>query len=298
MTSEQTPNLDSTSASFFSNLSDDNWGTWFSAIESHFLIKYLDGILDESELAPPPPDLTGTRTFAKRKKHIAGIIGLKLVHSICERLVTDLNCRDPVIKSHFASTKARSRGQVFFKLFSLSCAENDVSDFITSAKKTLNELSAIGVQTNSEMISHFLLHLLPPHLESFKDMVIYTAKVTDKALSVDSVINLLQQNVNDKRTQAVSSRSGTALSATISNSSTGPIGRFKQPIWTNGQHNPATQHSASRCWQLHPELRNARALRTANAITTLLAISEIAQLTPPVMTRFLLAAFSKTSSKV
>ena len=303
MTSEQNSNLDSTSASNFPNLTDENWGTWFSAMESYFLIKDLDGILDESEQAPPPSDLAGTRTYAKRKKHIAGIIGLKLSDPIRERLVSDSNRRDPValwndIKSHFASTKARTRGRVFSKLFSLSCAGNDISDFITSAKKTLNELSAIGVQTDSEMISHFLLHLLPPHLESFKDMVIHTAEFTDKALSVDSVINLLQQHVNDKKTQGVASSSSTALAASTNTTSSGPLGRFKQPICTNGQHNPATQHAPTRCWQLHPELRNARTPKTENSAVTSSSASEITHPAPPVMTTFLLAAFSKTSSKV
>lgn len=184
MNSEQNTTSDSSSVSSFPNLSDDNWGTWYSAMESYFLIKDLDGILDETEVAPLPSDTVGTKLFAKRKKHIAGIIGLKLSDPIRELLVTDLNRRDPValwndIKSHFASTKARNRGRVFWKLFSLSCAGIEIAEFITSAKKTLNELSAIGVHTDSEMIAHFLLHLLPSHLESFKDMIIHTAEVTD-----------------------------------------------------------------------------------------------------------------------
>lgn len=232
MYSDQNASTDSWLVSSFPKISDDNWGTWFSAIESYFLIKDLDGILNEDESAPLLSHAAGTRLFAKRKKHIAGIIGLKLSDPIRELLVTDLNRRDPValwneIKSHFAYTKARNRGRVFSKLFSLSCAANEISEFITSAKKTLNELSAIGVHTNSEMITHFLLHLLPPHLESFKDIVIHTAEGPNKALYVDSVINLLQQHVNDKRTQAASSSSNTALSALNNSSSTGPVGRFK-----------------------------------------------------------------------
>lgn len=237
----------------FLNLSDDNWGTWYSVMESYFLIKDLDGILNETEVAPPPCDIAGSKLFAKRKKNIAGIIGLKLSDPIQELLVTDINWRDPValwndIKSHFASTKARNRGRMFSKPFSLSCTGNDISEFITSAKKTLNELPAIGVHTDSKMIAHFLLHLLPSHLESFKDMIIHTAEVTDKTLSVDSVINLLQQHVNNKNTQAASSNSVSALSAVNSSShivNTGPVGRFKQPICTNVQHNPATQHAAA-----------------------------------------------------
>lgn len=206
MSTEQHSSQDSSSVPSISNLSDENWGTWYSAMESYFLIKDLDGILDETEPVPPITDLASTRTFLKRRKHVAGIIGLKLSDPIRELIVTDANRRDPValwkdIKSHFASTKARNRGRVFSKLFSLSCVGNDISEFITSAKKTLNELSAIGVKTDSEMIAHFLLHLLPPGLDTFKDMVIHTAEVTDTALSVNSVINLLQQHVNNKRVQ-------------------------------------------------------------------------------------------------
>lgn len=303
MSLEHISTSDSSSVSSFPNLSDDNWGTWFSAMESYFLIKDLDGILDESEPIPPPSDLVGSRNFAKRKKHIAGIIGLKLSDPIRELLVTDLNRRDPValwndIKAHFASTKARNRGRVFTKLFSLSCVGTEISDFITTAKKTLNELSSIGVHTDNEMIAHFLLHLLPAQLEAFKDMVIYTAEATDTPLAVNSVINLLQQHVNDKKTQISSSGPSTALAAVNNSSPSGPISRFKQPICVNGQHNPATQHTSSRCWQLHPELRNSRNPTAANSVLTASSANEVAHPTPPVMTTFLLAAFSKTSSKV
>lgn len=178
---------DSSNIPSIPNLSDDNWGTWYSAMESYFLIKDLDGILDECNTSPPVTDLTGLKVFKKRKKHLAGIIGLKLSDQIRELLVTDLNQHNPIllwrdIKAHFALTKARNRRRVFSKLFSLSCSGTDLSKFISSAKKTLNKLSAIGVQTDSKMISHFLLHLLPSSFETFKDMVIHTAEVTAKSL--------------------------------------------------------------------------------------------------------------------
>lgn len=306
MSSEQNSH-DSSSVPSIPNLSDDNWGTWYSAMESYFLIKDLDGILDETELAPPESDSIGTRLFLKRKKHVSGIIGLKLSDPIRELLVTDSNRRDPValwrdIKAHFASTKARNRGRVFAKLFSLSCSESDISDFITSTKKTLNELSSIGVKTDSEMIAHFLLHLLPPSFDTFKDMVIHTAEATDTALSVNSVINLLSQHVNDKKIQVISSNNSTAFSAQNSSnaSKSGPLGRFKQPICINGKHNTATQHTADRCWKLHPELRVPRnSAHTANlTVSTVTSSPPAHQPTPPAMTTFLLAAFSKTSSKV
>lgn len=195
---------DSSNIPSIPNLSDNNWSTWYSAMESYFLIKDLDAILDESETSPPFTDTKGLRVFEKRKKHLAGIIGFKLSNQIRELLITDLNRRNPIllwrdIKAHFASTKEINRGRVFSKLFSLSCSGADLSEFISSAKKTLNKLLAIGVQTDSEMIAHFLLHLIPPSFETFKDMVIHTAEVTDKALSVNAVINLLQQHMNDKK---------------------------------------------------------------------------------------------------
>ena len=71
------------------NLSEDNWSTWYSSMELYFLIKDLDGILDESEI--PPVDEPGLRSYEKRKKHLAVIIGLKLSDQIRELLVTDLN---------------------------------------------------------------------------------------------------------------------------------------------------------------------------------------------------------------
>lgn len=307
MSNDQSSSQDTSSVPSIPNLNDDNWGTWHSAMDSYFMIKDLDGILDETETAPPSSDTLATRAFLKRQKHVAGIIGLKLSDSIRELLVNDNNRRDPValwrdIKSHFASTKARNRGRVFSKLFSLSCIGNDISEFINSAKKTLNELSAIGVQTDSEMIAHFLLHLLPLGFDTFKDMVIHTAEVTDTPLSVNSVINLLQQHVNNKKVQLSNPTSSTALSvqnfAQNAPSKNGPVGRFKQPICRDGKHNPATQHAPERCWQLHPELRTPQSTSSANLITTNVPTSTTSQPSPPAMTTFLLAAFNKTTDKV
>lgn len=307
MSSEQTTSHDSSTVPSIHNLSDNDWSTWYSAMESYFLIKDLDGILDESEAPPPKSDRLGSGMFLKRKKHVAGIIGLKLSDPIRELLVTDTNRRDPVllwrdIKAHFALTKARNRGQVFAKLFSLTCSGNEIAEFITSTKKTLKELASIGVKTDSEMIAHFLLHLLPPSFDMFKDMVIHTAEAADTALSVNSVINLLSQHVNNKKVQLSTSTNVTAFSAQNS-SKTGPLGRFKQPICINGKHNPSTQNSAECCWQLHPELQTPRnpahaANLTVSSNPNLLPSTSEPQPTPPAMTPFLLAAFSKFNSKV
>lgn len=127
-------------------------------------------------------------------------------------------------------------------------------------------------------------------------MVIHTAEVTDTALSVNSVINLLQQHVNDKKVQLSNPTSTTALSVQ-SSSKTGPLGRFKQPICANGKQNPSTQHLPEQCWQLNPELCTARPSQSAN-LTTVSTPSSTPLPSPPAMTTFLLAAFSKNSSKV
>lgn len=153
------------------------------------------------------------------------------------------------------------------------------------------------------MIAHFLLHLLPPNFDTFKDMVIHTAEATDTALSLNSVINLLSQPVNVKKVQALLPHNLTALSAQnfskLGHTTSGPLGCFKQLICTNGKHNPATQHTTEQCWQLHPKLRNPRTLgHTANLTVTSSSSISDHQPTPPAMTTFLLAAFSKISSKV
>lgn len=117
---------DTSSVPFIPNLSDDNWGTWYLAMESYFLIMDLDGVLDKTEPAPPISDTASTRTFLKRKKQVAGIIGLKLSDPIRELIVTDVNQRDPValwkdIISHLASTKPGT-AVVFSQNSSLSLA--------------------------------------------------------------------------------------------------------------------------------------------------------------------------------
>lgn len=257
-------------------------------------------MLDQSESSPPATDTAGAKLFESSKKHLAGIIGLKLSDQIRELPVTDTNCRDLVslwrdIKAHFASTKARNRGRVFSKLFSLTCAGTDISDFICSAKNTLYRLSAIGVSTNSEMIRHFLLHLLPLNFETFKDMMIHTAEVTDKSLSVNSVIKLLQQHINDKHIQGLNSSLNTVLTA--QNLSFGPTGRFKQLICANSKHNSATQNSPDRFWQLHPKLRPTKSSNAGNS-DVLTSAGNFITPTPPAMTTYLLAAFRKTSTNI
>lgn len=141
------------------------------------------------------------------------------------------------------------------------------------------------------MIAHSLLHLLSSRFETFKDMVIHTAEVTDDALSVNAVIYLLQQHINNKKLQSLNGSSSTALTVQIS--STGPTGCFKQPICVNGKHNSVTQHDPNRCWQLHPNLFPSNTSNSANLVIS----SSIIPPTPPTMTTYLLATFSKTSNK-
>lgn len=66
-------------------------------------------------------------------------------------------------------------------------------------------------------------------------MVIHTAEVTDTALSVNSVINLLQQHVNDKKVQLSNPTSTTALSVQ-SSSKTGPLGNSQSAQTGNTTH--------------------------------------------------------------
>lgn len=76
MASSDQTNQDSSSAPSIPNLSGDNWGTWYSTIESYFLIKDLYSILDGSE--EEPTEAVTLRAFYRRKKNSAGIIVRKI----------------------------------------------------------------------------------------------------------------------------------------------------------------------------------------------------------------------------
>lgn len=234
-------------------LSEDNYSTWLMSIEAYFTMKDLDGILDGSELTPANPNLLAS--YNKRCKQIAGMLILKLSDRNRELLVNSVNKKDPAllwksITSHYASTKARNQAQVFTKLFSLKCSEDDLGLFISSAKEILNELAAIGVKTDDSLIAFFLLYLLPDSMSNVKDLVIHGASITNTSLTVDAVLKHLQNTISDKKICSSSAVVPSALSIRQN-----PTRDW--PICSNGVHNSQTAHSESNCWQLHQEKKNS-----------------------------------------
>lgn len=270
-------------------LGEDNFSTWLMSIEAYFTMKDLDGILDGSERVPEDPSLLPN--YLKRCKQIAGMLILKLSDRNRELLVNNINKKDPAllwssINSHYASTEARNQARVFTKLFSLKCHEEDLSSFISAAKKILNELSAIGVKTDDSLIAFFLLYLLPDSMSNVKDLVIHGASITNTNLTVDAVLKHLQNTISDKKISSTTSQSSALTVRQQSSTSR------DWPVCSNGVHNPLTAHNESNCWQLHPEKKTThsnRAKKTANSAVP--ATSQSLPL-PPAMTFHLLAIFN------
>ncbi|KAG0141452.1 hypothetical protein CROQUDRAFT_98720 [Cronartium quercuum f. sp. fusiforme G11] len=279
-----TDNLDSS----VPTLKDDNYSEWHSAMEAFLLIRDLDGIVDGTDIAPS--NLVQLAIYNKRCKFLAGFIRLKLSRRIEELLVNDSDRKDPIalwksITAHFASTKARNRQRVFSTLFTLACDESDLQKFITDIRRTLNELAATGVKTNNEMMAYFILYLFPESCSYLKTLIIYGAELVNQTLTIDMVLNHLQQNLNDRKL---------SLNHFATNSApfvrrNGPFNRW--PVCSKGNHNPDTAHTESQCFQLHPELKQP--CNTAAA----LAFSNLPSATPPAMTSDLLAVIDKKMGK-
>lgn len=276
---------DSGSASSIPVLTEENFSTWLMSIEAYFTMKDLDGILDGSERSPADPNLLAS--YNKRCKQIAGMLILKLSDRNRELLVNNENKKDPAllwssINNHYASTEARNQARVFTKLFSLKCSDDDLGSFISSAKKILNELSAIGVKTDDSLIAFFLLYLLPDSMSHVKDLVIHGASITNTKLTVDAVLKHLQNTISDKKISG-SSVVPSALSVKQSTPR-------DWPICSNGVHNTQTAHTEANCWQLHPETKaitSHRGKKSANSATSSQSLP-----LPPAMTFHLLAIFN------
>ncbi|KAG0149156.1 hypothetical protein CROQUDRAFT_40318, partial [Cronartium quercuum f. sp. fusiforme G11] len=88
---------------------------------------------------------------------------------------------------------------VFSSLFNLCCDKSNLQKFIFDIKRTLNELAAMGVKTDEEMIAYFVLHLLPESFSNLKTVITHGAELVDQTLTVDSILNHLQQTINDKK---------------------------------------------------------------------------------------------------
>lgn len=234
----------SESSSALPILNDDNWGIWYKRMEEYCIMKDLDGIIDGTKITPKPNALIAYR---KREKHVVGVIRMKLGAHLLDLLVNDNNKSKAHqlwtdIKTHFMSSKARNRGRIFSKLFSLRCDKNDVSGFIKDAKSTLNKLESVGVKTDKKMIAYWLLHLLPPAHGHLKSLITHGAEITNVTLSVNWVVNLLQQEVHDSKVNGgLTMNSSSALSTTRSNNKRkNPfVNRFGRPCCGEGKHNPA-----------------------------------------------------------
>lgn len=274
------------SVSSIPTLGEDNYSSWLMSIEAYLTMKELDGILDGSEGTPTDPLLL--TNYLKRCKQIAGMLILKLSDRNRELLVNNTNKKNPAllwstINSHYASTEARNQARVFTKLFSLKCQEEDLGSFISSAKKILNELSAIGVKTDDSLIAFFLLYLLPDSMSNVKDLVIHGASITNTSLTVDAVLKHLQNTISDKKVN-----SSNVIPSALSVVKQTPSRDW--PICSNGTHNNLTAHSEANCWQLHPEKKSTqshRGKRSANS-----AVSSQKVPLPPAMTFHLLAIFN------
>lgn len=232
-------------------LTEDNYSSWHQKIESYLMMKNLDGIVDGTESVPTNP--TQLAAYEIRSKFLAGLLRSKLSDRITELLVNESNRKNPIelwktIVGHFASTKARNRGRVFAQLFTLSCNGSDLQGFMTSVRKTLNNLSATVVKTDDKMIAYFILHLLPEEDYNLKTMITHGAELVDEKLSVNSVINQIQQHVNNKKVSL-----NTTSSSAYAVQRNGPPRRY--PVSSRGRHNPETAHSADQCLQLHPHLK-------------------------------------------
>ncbi|KAG0145226.1 hypothetical protein CROQUDRAFT_46043, partial [Cronartium quercuum f. sp. fusiforme G11] len=92
---------------------------------------------------------------------------------------------------------------VFSSLFNLHCDESDLQKFIFNVKRTLNELAVMGVKTYEEMIASFVLHLLPESFSNLKTVITHGIELVDQTLTVDSILNHLQQTINNKKILAL-----------------------------------------------------------------------------------------------
>ncbi|KAG0149668.1 hypothetical protein CROQUDRAFT_131073 [Cronartium quercuum f. sp. fusiforme G11] len=139
------------------------------------------------------------------------------------------------------------------------------------------------------MIAYFILHLLPESFSHLKITITHGAEITDQALTISTVLNHLQQFINDKKVTS-SSSSNTAFSARCSSSN-------QWPTCSKGKHNPDTTHSEAQCFQLHPDLKNKnKQSHTTATVTTNPPQSSSPILTPPAMTSYLLAVVEKKTN--
>lgn len=103
-----------------------------------------------------------------------------------------------------------------------------------------------GVHLNNDLLAHMALHHLPSADLTTFQVIISTAKSSDTALTLTSVLSQMHESIRDSNN---SKSSATAL-ITRKKISHGLTSTYKR--CTNGQHNSKTAHTEEQSWQQHP----------------------------------------------
>lgn len=237
------------------SLSNTTFATWKTQVLAYCMEYNLDDFLLKDTAPPPAADVDKLEAFESRRKKAAGILTRCMGQTNNNRFVNDDNRRNPrklwlLLSNHYESKAADNQAKVYQAFCNFKFSK-DLLTFFDELNAHLANMTSVGLKVGIPEKAHIHEHLLteqiiqklPESLSHFKDTLF-----EKRPLTLDVVKEHLQAKISDSTTinilESVTFKTESALAATTI-------------FCSNGIHNPATSHTESKCWQLHPELKKS-----------------------------------------
>ncbi|MBW0489907.1 hypothetical protein O181_029622 [Austropuccinia psidii MF-1] len=149
------------------------------------------------------------------------------------------------VNERFASSTFNSKARIWSKFQKLTYDDN-LKDFIANTQKCLNDISAVGIDVEDEILAFLILTKLTKEFQSLIEKVTLNAETQGNP---NAILNILHEAALKEEVLSIDTTKALILKKD----------NFPSKVvhyYSNRKHNPlVTTHGPEKCWQLHPELK-------------------------------------------
>jgi hypothetical protein len=217
--------------------------------------KAMDGYLLKDKAATAKPEVE--ELWLERKISAAGVVLRHLSDDIKAKFISDKNQQEPhviweTLWTHFKSSSSQNQAKVYQKFLKVSF-KSTLADFFTQIDNNIANMRAVGLKikvptdtqpdVNKTLLAEQIVSMLPGSFDHTKELLF-----TKRPLTLKIVRDHLEaKNLdNDDLSSNPTIKTETALKA-----------KAAVQFCENGRHNPKARQKESRCYQLHPEIKEA-----------------------------------------
>ncbi|MBW0507753.1 hypothetical protein O181_047468 [Austropuccinia psidii MF-1] len=158
------------------------------------------------------------------------------------------------VNERFALSVFNSKPRVWSKFQKLIYNES-LKEFIVNTLKCFNDILAVGIAVEDEILALSILTKLPEEFHSLIEKVMLNAETQGNPNAILNVLHeaaLKEEALSMDTTRALVLKKDNFLSRAVH-------------YCSNGKHNPhVITHGPEKCWQLHPELKPEKRKKKKN----------------------------------